>query len=107
MSLAWTPKYIGKRAVDGGTGKFEPSLLCKMKRERTAAGCCGRGEQGWLLLLWEYLHRKSWFGLQGGHTRQRGKRILKVDLMHVAGHDFQGRYEDIKYDMECWSLSKE
>lgn len=42
MSLAWTPKYIGKRAMDGGTDKSEPSPLCKMKRERTAAGCCGR-----------------------------------------------------------------
>lgn len=96
FSLAWTPKYIVKRAMHGGSDKPEPSPLCKMKNKRTAAGCCGRGEQGWLLLWWEYLHRKSWFGLQGSHTRQGERRILKADLMHVAGHDFQVGYQAIK-----------
>lgn len=52
--------------------------------------------QGWLLLWWEYLPRKSWFGLQGCHTKQGRRRVLKVDLMHIAGHDFQVRYEDIR-----------
>lgn len=33
--LAWTPKYFGKRVMDGGSNKPGASPLCRMKRERS------------------------------------------------------------------------